>query len=139
MSVIFWQRPDMTSNLLSVFCNVPCLQVVASTVGIWVLATDPAYAPGVEALSLPKQSFYALYDPGSLVTFHDATRMLHEYVLMEGPFDAVMGFSGRAVLAALYMAELQQHEKKVPFKCGILQVLTAQLRRDILVWNPISR
>ncbi|KAK7699884.1 hypothetical protein SLS64_011314 [Diaporthe eres] len=76
-------------------------------------------APGVEALSLPNQSFYAFYDPGNLVTFHDATRMLHEYVSMEGPFDAVMGFSGGAVLAALYMAELQQQGKEVPFKCGI--------------------
>ncbi|KAG6353664.1 hypothetical protein INS49_005372 [Diaporthe citri] len=76
-------------------------------------------SPGVEALSLPNQSFYAFYDPDSLVTLHDAISRLHEYVLMEGPFDAVMGFSSGAVLAALYIAELQQQGKEVPFKCGI--------------------
>jgi hypothetical protein len=50
---------------------------------------------------------------------------LHGYILAEGPFDAVMGFSAGAVLAASYLAEQQAligHTDKRAnhtFKCGI--------------------
>lgn len=79
----------------------------------------------VEALSTPGSSCYAFYNPEDLSSLRNSINQLNEYVLAEGPFDAVMGFSGGAVLAAMYLMEQQLRQDRgdvkaeLPFKCGI--------------------
>ncbi|KAI1141435.1 serine hydrolase FSH [Hypoxylon sp. FL0543] len=75
--------------------------------------------PGVESLSSPDHSFYAYYDLNDLSTLRIALDQLDDYVSTEGPFDAVLGFSAGAVLAATYILDKDRQGSKSPFKCGI--------------------
>lgn len=76
-------------------------------------------------LSSPGESFYAFYNPRDLSKLQNSINQLDRYISAEGPFDAIMGFSGGAVLAAMYLKHqhFQQDqgegEAKLPFKCGI--------------------
>lgn len=70
--------------------------------------------PGIERISSPGHLFYAFYNPEDLSTLRDAIEQLHKYISAEGPFDAVMGFSGGAVLAASYIMQQEQS-----FQCAI--------------------
>lgn len=65
------------------------------------------------------QRFYAYYKPGDLSTIQRAIDQLDQYILMEGPFDAVMGFSAGAVLAAMYLVDKQRRQGPLPFKCAV--------------------
>jgi len=76
----------------------------------------------VEALSSSDQTFYAYYDPCDTSTVLHAIDQLDKYVEKEGPFDAIMGFSAGAVLAAMYLAKRQGQSNtkdSVPFKCAV--------------------
>ncbi|KAI0181682.1 serine hydrolase FSH [Hypoxylon sp. FL1284] len=75
--------------------------------------------PGVESLSSPDHSFYAYYDLNDLSTLRTALNQLDDYVSTEGPFDAVLGFSAGAVLAAMYLLDKDRQGSTSPFKCGI--------------------
>jgi hypothetical protein len=57
-----------------------------------------------------------------------AISQLDEYVTAEGPFDAVMGFSAGAVLAALYLVLKQQQGLPAPLKCGIFVASASSTR-----------
>lgn len=84
---------------------------------------------GVESLASPDQRFFAYYNPSDLDTITPCLAQLDEYVMAEGPFDGVMGFSAGAVLAAMYLVEKQkQHQGagdgndgcgRFPFRCAI--------------------
>ncbi len=76
--------------------------------------------PGaVEALSSPDDRFFAFFNPADLSTLSRAICQLDEYVAAEGPFDAIMGFSAGAVLAASYLIEKQRKGGKTPFRYGL--------------------
>ncbi|KAI1485517.1 serine hydrolase FSH [Biscogniauxia mediterranea] len=87
----------------------------------FVEATLPApMAKGVEALSSLGHGSYAFFDPDDLPnTLQNALDQLDSYIAFEGPFDAVMGFSAGAVLAAAYMLQKGRKSQKVPFRCAI--------------------
>ncbi|KAI1371683.1 serine hydrolase FSH [Hypoxylon crocopeplum] len=88
---------------------------------------------GVEALSSADDAFYTFYDPKDLSTLQRSISQLDDYVRTEGPFDVVMGFSGGAILAAMYMVEVQRWGGTVPFKCGIfLSSGPSKVERDHL-------
>lgn len=70
----------------------------------------------MEALSSPDHHFYAYYDPHDNTTISTAISQLDGYIENEGPFDAIMGFSAGAVLAAMYLASKTE---PVPFKCAV--------------------
>ncbi|KAK4107385.1 hypothetical protein N656DRAFT_785395 [Canariomyces notabilis] len=76
-------------------------------------------AEGIEGISSKDRSFYSFYNPKDLTTLRQSLHLLDHYVATGGPFDAVMGFSAGAVLAALYLAEKQQQCGALPFKCGV--------------------
>lgn len=80
----------------------------------------PCGVPGVELLVSPNQNFYGYYNPGELSTLSLSLDQLDEYISAEGPFDAVMGFSSGAVLAAMYMIVKQRRNGVPPFRCAIL-------------------
>lgn len=74
----------------------------------------------MEALSAPGYELgYAYYDPKDPTTLQTAINQLDGYISSEGPFDAVMGFSAGAVLAAMYILQKQQRSAAVPFRCAI--------------------
>jgi Serine hydrolase (FSH1) len=77
------------------------------------------FTPGMERISSPGHLFYAFYNPEDLSTFRDTIEQLHKYISAEGPFDAVMGFSGGAVLAASYIMQEEQSQRVPPFQCAI--------------------
>jgi pimeloyl-ACP methyl ester carboxylesterase len=54
-----------------------------------------------------------------LCTFDKALEHLDKYIAVEGPFDAVLGFSAGSVLGALYLAHTQRRGLSLPFKCGV--------------------
>ena len=51
-----------------------------------------------------------------------ALSQLHEYILEEGPFDGIIGFSQGASLAATYLIQFSQRHPSspLPFRCAIL-------------------
>lgn len=73
----------------------------------------------MDALSSPDDRFFAFFDPADLSTLTKAIAQLDAYVSAEGPFDAIMGFSAGAVLAASYLVEKQRAGLSPPFKCGV--------------------
>lgn len=87
----------------------------------FVEAIIPApMAKGVETLSSPGHESYAFFDPQDLPnTLQLAIDQLDNYVSLEGPFDAIMGFSAGAVLAAIYMLQKVRKSEPVPFRCAI--------------------
>ncbi|KAI1771758.1 serine hydrolase FSH [Hypoxylon cercidicola] len=74
---------------------------------------------GVEALSSSEDNFFAYYDPKDLATLKHSIAQLDDYISTEGPFDAIMGFSAGAVLAAMYMIDRQRRNGSVPFRCAV--------------------
>ncbi|KAK8850861.1 DUF341 domain protein [Apiospora arundinis] len=84
--------------------------------------------PGVESLAgTEDRRFYAYYNPADTTTIPRALSQLDEYVRAEGPFDAILGFSAGAVLAAMYLVDQQRRQKAdegappaLPFKCAVL-------------------
>jgi len=76
-------------------------------------------------LSTSGELCYAYYDPHNLDKLDESIRLLDRYITAEGPFHAVLGFSGGAVLVAMYLRLRYSRsspidcKKKVPFKCGI--------------------
>ncbi|KAG8158314.1 hypothetical protein KVR01_012075 [Diaporthe batatas] len=68
---------------------------------------------------IQESRFYAFYNPEDLPTLDKAIVELEEYLTAEGPFDAVLGFSAGAVLAALCMAVKSLRGEEIPVKCVI--------------------
>lgn len=58
---------------------------------------------GLEAISSGDSPFFAFYNPQDLSTLQDTIKQLEHYIVQEGPFDVLMGFSEGAVLAATYL------------------------------------
>ncbi|KAI0022606.1 serine hydrolase FSH [Xylariomycetidae sp. FL0641] len=79
-----------------------------------------AMSAGIGGLSSPGHSFYAYYDPGSLDSLQSTLTQLKDYVATEGPFDAIMGFSAGAVLAAAYILQVPNGSiEEAAFKCAV--------------------
>ncbi|KAI1828363.1 serine hydrolase FSH [Xylaria intraflava] len=79
-------------------------------------------SPDVASLASPDQSFYAFYDPNDYRGLRVAIDQLDDFVSKEGPYDAVLGFSSGAVLAALYILHKKRQgttERNMPFKYAI--------------------
>jgi hypothetical protein len=72
-----------------------------------------------------------------------ALDQLDSYLVSEGPFDGVLGFSQGALLALLYILWHRNNdsEHRAPFRCAILLSLTGSVEQvlDILsLSNPVS-
>lgn len=124
----------MSMNLSKLRHRHPCLKVInfsqLCTAYHTVLQRTETqeltlYELGVEGLTLPGSSFYAFYNPGDLsFSMRQSLNQLEDFVSAEGPFDAVLGFSGGAFLAAMYLIEQQSHRDSGKsndslIKCGI--------------------
>ncbi len=84
---------------------------------------------GIELFSSPERRFYSFYDPDDPSSMQQAILHLDDYLAAEGPFDAVLGFSAGAVLAALYIARKQREEASVPLRCAIFVSSAESTRR----------
>ena len=81
----------------------PCPKVTSNHVPV---PDQELKIAGVEALAPSGSLFYAFYDPHNLVvSLRQSLDLLHSFILADRPYDGLMGFSGGAVLAALYLAE----------------------------------
>lgn len=56
--------------------------------------------------------------------------MLDKYIITEGPFDAILGFSAGSVLAALYLREKVRNGEMIPIKCGIFLASATSAREE---------
>ncbi len=94
-------------------------------------------APGIEEVFGKEDDYYTYFIPDSAFGILSAVNYLAEFVASEGPFDAVMGFSQGASLAATLI--LRSHEARKgdpssahyqpnPFKCAVF--LSGQLPFD---------
>ncbi|KAF8243726.1 hypothetical protein K440DRAFT_656128 [Wilcoxina mikolae CBS 423.85] len=71
--------------------------------------------------SSKKTEFYAYYDPSSTASILSALDSLQDYILDEGPFGGVVGFSQGAALAATLMirhAQLNPCDTALLFRCA---------------------
>ncbi|PVI01515.1 hypothetical protein DM02DRAFT_717827 [Periconia macrospinosa] len=88
-------------------------------------AVQAPMSEGVEGLTLPGSSFYAFYNPEDLSSsMRQSLNQLNDFISAEGPFDAVLDFSGGAFLAAMYLIEQQSlrdsgESNDSLIKCGI--------------------
>ncbi|RYP06666.1 hypothetical protein DL765_009400 [Monosporascus sp. GIB2] len=76
----------------------------------------------VGSFALPGQSYYGFYNPHNYFGLGTAIDQLDKFVATEGPYDAVMGFSAGAVLAAIYILDKQSRRKgcgEVPFRYAV--------------------
>ncbi|RDH22482.1 hypothetical protein M747DRAFT_368651 [Aspergillus niger ATCC 13496] len=77
-------------------------------------------AEGIESLATPAdQAFYAFYNPDDPATLLVALDQLSSYVDDQGPFDGVVAFSAGAVLVGLYLLQLWQQGKPLPFRFAV--------------------
>lgn len=65
---------------------------------------------GLDVVSQSDSRFYAFYNPRDLRTLKNAVMQLENYIIAEGPFDAIMAFSAGTVVSAAYLLKhsLQQ-------------------------------
>jgi len=75
-------------------------------------------APEIASLFDPDDDYFAYFDANVPASVQDAINQLREYILAEGPFDGIIGFSQGAGLAAMYLVQ-QAHAKMSPIKCAI--------------------
>lgn len=68
---------------------------------------------GIESLAAADDEFFAYFNPAVAETFKSAVRDLHDYLVEEGPFDAVIAFSQGCALAASFIITYQS-EKLAP-------------------------
>ena len=93
-------------------------------------------APGIEDVFGKSDDYYTYFNPDSAFGILSAVNYLADYIASEGPFDAVMGFSQGASLAATLILRNQEARKgdsttahrQNPFKCAIF--LSGQLPFD---------
>ena len=93
-------------------------------------------APGIEEVFGKDGEYYTYFIPDSAFGILSAVNYLADYIASEGPFDAVMGFSQGASLAATLILRNQEAKSghpasahpQNPFKCAIF--LSGQLPFD---------
>ncbi|KAJ5901469.1 hypothetical protein N7495_001997 [Penicillium taxi] len=71
-----------------------------------------------------EEQTYAMCDPLSALSCIQAMENLENYIVAEGPYDGIMGFSQGANLSLSWMIKKQQEakngkEKQLPFKFGV--------------------
>lgn len=97
------------------------------------MLASPLRETGVAAL-FPNNEYFAYYDPTNAASILQAVNDLSAYVLAEGPFDGVMGFSQGAALAAMLLA---RDSSSMPFSfaiflCAGLPFCETSLRKGLL-------
>jgi pimeloyl-ACP methyl ester carboxylesterase len=87
--------------------------------GLAVLLTLPCL--DIASIADPKARYWAYYDSSSIASGQSALEQLASYTDAEGPFDAVIGFSQGASLAAMHLLRHAQESPDAPppFRCGI--------------------
>ena len=63
----------------------------------------------IESVFSADEEYFAYFDPRNAASIHTALSDLAEHLAAEGPFDAILGFSMGAQLAATYIAYQQTH------------------------------
>ena len=77
------------------------------------------HRPGLEGFLSPEDGCFAFFEE-SAEGLRSALKDLEGYVNAEGPFDAIMGFSEGASLAASFIASQKNwSEDSPPFKCAV--------------------
>ncbi|RDL35201.1 uncharacterized protein BP5553_07132 [Venustampulla echinocandica] len=74
---------------------------------------------GIETFAAPDDEFFAYYHPKQPETLETALRELHNYVVEEGPFDAVLAFSQGCALAASFIVRNQAARLLPHFKFAV--------------------
>ena len=91
--------------------------------GTWIVLTRIFNTQGIEQLleSSPDNESLAYYDP-NVESVRAALKDLRDYIISNGPFDAVLGFSQGASLAASFIAQQSldlTRDARCDFKCAI--------------------
>jgi len=96
-----------------------------------------AAAPGISSLSPETDEFFEYCDTNSFASCSQMVRDLETYVATEGPFDAVMGFSiGATIAAGLMLHQLKaeaQNGAAPTFKCAIF--FSGDIPLDLCSWE----
>lgn len=80
--------------------------------------SDPALV--VTSLAAPGYDTYTWFDPSDAGTIHKALEDLRQYIISEGPFDALLSFSqGGCLGAMLILDESRRRLRPPPFSCAI--------------------
>lgn len=67
----------------------------------------------------PEDEFFSFYDEEDFSSLPAVLGQLDSYIVTQGPFDAIMGFSAGAVLAGLHLLRKQRQGEDLPFRCAI--------------------
>jgi predicted esterase len=88
----------------------------------FVEGTSPApIAPEIQGFFPATVEYFKYYDQTSAQSMNTALDQLEAYLVSEGPFDCVVGYSQGASLAATYLIRTAQRHPSapLPFRCAI--------------------